>query len=165
MFQQYFLTNGPIGDPTQDTQYLINNFGQQSDLVSLFKENKDGTTVGLDGFNQYFTVTATTSSSWTASWNLTGTGFTLESVLIKDGGNRTGQQLYGFYTVSPDQAIIGSGTVDFNGTLPTGWGSMRNISFVEFFGSPTGVPDGGATVMLLGAALGALGVVRRYLLE
>jgi VPDSG-CTERM motif len=29
--------------------------------------------------------------------------------------------------------------------------------------NPTGVPDGGATVMLLGAALGALGVVRRYL--
>ena len=28
---------------------------------------------------------------------------------------------------------------------------------------PPGVPDGGATVMLLGAALGALGMVRRYL--
>jgi len=26
-----------------------------------------------------------------------------------------------------------------------------------------GAPDGGTTVMLLGAALGALGVVRRYL--
>ena len=30
-------------------------------------------------------------------------------------------------------------------------------------GGGTGVPDGGATVMLLGAALGALGMVRRYL--
>jgi hypothetical protein len=29
--------------------------------------------------------------------------------------------------------------------------------------NPLGVPDGGATVMLLGAALGALGVARRYL--
>lgn len=29
--------------------------------------------------------------------------------------------------------------------------------------NPTGVPDGGATVMLLGAALGALGMARRYL--
>jgi VPDSG-CTERM motif len=28
---------------------------------------------------------------------------------------------------------------------------------------PAGVPDGGTTVMLLGAALGALGVVRRYM--
>jgi hypothetical protein len=29
--------------------------------------------------------------------------------------------------------------------------------------NPLGVPDGGATVMLLGAGLGALGMVRRYL--
>jgi hypothetical protein len=29
--------------------------------------------------------------------------------------------------------------------------------------NPLGVPDGGATVMLLGAGLGALGIVRRYL--
>jgi len=28
---------------------------------------------------------------------------------------------------------------------------------------PPGVPDGGVTAMLLGAALGALGIVRRYL--
>jgi len=160
MFQQYFVTNGPIGNPTQDTQYLINNFGQPSDLVSLFKENNDGTTAGLYG--KYFTVTMTTSSLWTVSWNLTGTGFTLDSVLIKDGATRNNQQLYGFYTVSADQAIIGSGTVDFNGTLP--FGMNRKISFVEFFGSPiTSVPDGGSTVMLLGVALGALGVVRGYL--
>ena len=30
--------------------------------------------------------------------------------------------------------------------------------------NPTSVPDGGATVMLLGAALGALGMARRYLI-
>ena len=29
--------------------------------------------------------------------------------------------------------------------------------------TPNGVPDGGATVMLLGAALGALGMARRFL--
>ena len=28
---------------------------------------------------------------------------------------------------------------------------------------PTGVPDGGATVLLLGTALGALGMARRFL--
>jgi hypothetical protein len=31
-------------------------------------------------------------------------------------------------------------------------------------GSPPGVPDGGTTVMLLGAALGALGMARRFLM-
>ena len=41
---------------------------------------------------------------------------------------------------------------------------VRDISHISFFGSPGGgVPDGGATVMLLGAGLGALGMVRRYL--
>jgi hypothetical protein len=29
--------------------------------------------------------------------------------------------------------------------------------------NPTSVPDGGATAMLLGAALGALGMARRFL--
>jgi protein with PEP-CTERM/exosortase system signal len=38
----------------------------------------------------------------------------------------------------------------------TSWTLLNQIS-------PPSVPDGGATVMLLGAALGALGVVRRYL--
>jgi hypothetical protein len=32
-------------------------------------------------------------------------------------------------------------------------------------GTPPGVPDGGTTVMLLGAALGALGIARRYIMS
>jgi hypothetical protein len=32
-------------------------------------------------------------------------------------------------------------------------------------GGPNGVPDGGTTVMLLGAALGALGIARRYIMS
>lgn len=40
----------------------------------------------------------------------------------------------------------------------TGWTLLNQTS-------PPSVPDGGATVMLLGAALGALGVARRYLLR
>jgi VPDSG-CTERM motif len=37
------------------------------------------------------------------------------------------------------------------------------LSGWTLFGPGVGVPDGGTTVMLLGAALGAVGVVRRYL--
>jgi len=47
-----------------------------------------------------------------------------------------------------------------NGSGPNGFGG---ISSVDLFRCIPGVPDGGATVMLLGAALCALGVVRRYL--
>ena len=65
--------------------------------------------------------------------------------------------LYRFYGVSADETLIGSGTVTFDNPV-------KNISQVDFFGSPDGqVPDGGTTVMLLGTALGSLGMARRFL--
>ena len=65
--------------------------------------------------------------------------------------------IYRFYGVSADETLIGSGTVTFDNPV-------RNISHISFFGSPGGqVPDGGTTVMLLGAALGSLGMARRFL--
>ena len=61
------------------------------------------------------------------------------------------------YTVSADEGSTG----DFILDVP----STGALSHVSVFCCPGGVttPDGGATVMLLGAGLGALGVVRRYL--
>ena len=53
-----------------------------------------------------------------------------------------------------------SDTFPQSGSGPNGFGG---ISSVDLFASIPGVPDGGATVMLLGAALSALGIVRRYL--
>ena len=47
-----------------------------------------------------------------------------------------------------------------SGEGPNGFGG---ISRVDLFRSTPGVPDGGTTVMLLGAALSTLGVVGRYL--
>jgi hypothetical protein len=61
------------------------------------------------------------------------------------------------YTVSEDQGSSGTFTLEvpFTGAL----------SHIDVFCCPGGVttPDGGTTVMLLGAALGALGMARRYL--
>jgi len=160
IFDQYFYTNGPIGDPSNDTQYLINNYGASPTLTSLFKENNNSTTDGI--FGQYFTITMTTGNSWNISWNLTGSGYILESVLIKNGspGNTHGLQLYGLYGVTANQTLIGSGTVTFDGSVHN-----KNISFVEFFGElgDGQVPDGGTTVMLLGAGLSGLGLVGRFL--
>src|SRR4029453_1686785 len=47
-----------------------------------------------------------------------------------------------------------------SGSGPNGFGG---ISSVDLFRCVPGVPDGGPTVMLLGAALTGLGLVRRYL--
>jgi hypothetical protein len=41
----------------------------------------------------------------------------------------------------------------------------HGLSGWALFTAPTGVPDGGATVMLLGAALAGLGMMRRYLIR
>jgi hypothetical protein len=157
---QFTLTS-PLGSPTAETNYLIKNFGQQSDLTFLFKLNNDGTTDGSLG--AFFTITQTSSSLWTVSWNLTNASpcFTLESVLIKDGTIPVGdehQQLYRFYPVIDNEGTIGAATVTFDNPV-------KGISHISFFGSPCvpHVPDGGTTVMLLGAGLSGLGLVGRFL--
>jgi hypothetical protein len=48
-----------------------------------------------------------------------------------------------------------------NGSGPNGFGGISSVDLFRCI--PTGVPDGGPTVMLLGAALAGLGLVRRYL--
>jgi hypothetical protein len=55
------------------------------------------------------------------------------------------------------------------GTIPMGDIHDENDNFAYIINSgsitaPAGVPDGGTTVMLLGAALGALGMTRRFLI-
>ena len=50
--------------------------------------------------------------------------------------------------------LLGSNTAQQGYFLMTGWSLLNPL-----------VPDGGATVMLLGAALGALGIARRYIMR
>jgi hypothetical protein len=122
----------------------------------LGKFEDNGFENGAINISQFVTIVQVSSSTWNISWNLTGSGFTLDGVLIKDGSLNPGE-LYRFYGVSADEALIGSGTVTFDNPV-------RGISHISFFGSPGGsVPDGGTTVMLLGAALGSLGMARRFL--
>ena len=58
------------------------------------------------------------------------------------------------------------GTHETGNLLGAGSGQYRITSWTLLNQiSPPSVPDGGATVMLLGAALGALGMARRYLMS
>jgi VPDSG-CTERM motif len=90
--------------------------------------------------------------------NLTGTSIDVDITgwtyikLAWDGRDQ-------FYFVGDE-----TGVLTFNSTVFNQNGQPQNLSHYALF-NPTGVgvPDGGTTVMLLGAALGALGVVRRYL--
>jgi hypothetical protein len=55
-----------------------------------------------------------------------------------------------------------TGVLTFNSTVFNNQGQPQALSHYALF-NPTGVPDGGTTVMLLGAALSALGMARRFL--
>jgi hypothetical protein len=112
-----------------------------------------------------FTVTGIGETEGTVSWDLTGTGYQLSAVLVKGGQN------YNVYTVSSDQLLMNLGDPEIilgplivaNGPE----GRRHEISHVSFFGipgngePPTGVPDGGSTLLLLGSAVTFLGLYAR----
>jgi hypothetical protein len=160
-----FFHNGPIGNPSDELSYLQTHGGGSyqptflpatSQYLGKF-EDTSGVENGAINISTYVTVTMVSGNTWNITWNLTGSGFTLDGVLIKDGTVQRQGMLYRFYGVSADEALIGSGTVTFDNPV-------KNISHITFFGSPGGnVPDGGTTVMLLGGALSVLGMARRYL--
>jgi VPDSG-CTERM motif len=159
--RQTFFTANPIGDGQAERDYLVDN-GYMEDCCQFATKWERGT--GFEDpnnpFNQYFTITETSATTWHVEWNLDGSGFTLCGLLIKDGAV-SGKQLYGFYGVSADELIQGEGDVSFADIGRNG----RQISHLSFFVCQAGVPDGGTTVMLLGAALGVLGMARRYLIS
>jgi hypothetical protein len=154
-----FFHNGSIGNPSAELAFLQGNGSLPATSQYLGKHNAGGVVEnGAIDIATYVTVTEVGSNTWNISWNLTGSGFTLDGVLIKDGNVQGKGMLYRFYGVSADETLVGSGTVTFDNPV-------RGISHITFFGSPGGgqVPDGGTTVMLLGAALGSLGMARRFL--
>ena len=67
------------------------------------------------------------------------------------------------YGYAKPQKVNGQFTGNLLGSDHVQQGYFRITSYTLL--NPLGVPDGGATVMLLGMALGVLAVVRRYLLS
>ena len=155
-----FFTAGPIGNPQAERDFLVSTGRLPATSQYLGKFEDNGTVEnGAINISTYVTVNMVSGNTWDISWNLTGSGFTLDGVLIKDGNVQGFGMLYRFYGVSADEALIGSGTITFDDPV-------KDISHATFFGSPgPGVPDGGTTVMLLGAALCALGMARRFIMS
>lgn len=163
-----FFNNGPIGNPTNELNYLQTHGGgsyQPTFLPAtsqyLGKFNQGGSSEnGAIDISTYVSISVLSGSSWAITWNLTGSGFTLDGLLVKSGNVQGQGMLYRFYGVSADETLIGSGTVTLDNPV-------KDISHITFFGAPGGgvVPDGGMTVMLLGAALGLLGIARRFIMS
>jgi hypothetical protein len=75
------------------------------------------------------------------------------------GGSNPGGSWEFFRVINGETEVTVPGFGNVAGPDPFGHGG---ISSIRGFGG-VGVPDGGTTVMLLGAGLGALGMVRRFL--
>jgi hypothetical protein len=149
--------SGSSGDADELATFIAN--GGDPDAFVCAKPESLGTTstdIGditiVDNGDDTITVTIDFTGTFEGS-NVEICGFA-----VKDGQGNIGN----FYSVTNGQGT-GPGTLVFDLTIP-GNGSGA-FSHLTVFCCPGGVttPDGGATVMLLGAALGALGMVRRYL--
>jgi hypothetical protein len=80
------------------------------------------------------------------------------SFLVAHFGGPQGGSLEFFQVINGETQV----TVPGNPNPADNLASPNSLSSIREF-IPPGVPDGGATVMLLGAGLSALGIVRRYL--
>src|SRR6266446_1673104 len=126
----FFTTPSPIGDPSNEATYLENNFGT-GPLTYLAKFDPSGSESGAVDISHFITVLGNGGNTATVTWNLTGTGFQLTDLLVKDGstGGPNGQQIYAFYPVSADEGLIGSGSVQVNAD------ASKAISHITFFGT------------------------------
>ena len=124
-------------------QTVVHDFGQPEGVQTVARSNNT--------FGSLPNVSAAGAVS--------GTGTTID---LGAGGVFT--YLFAKYDGQNDLSFVWnvadlSGIISIPALGPLGHG----LSGWILFGGGQGVPDGGSTVMLLGAALGALGMARRYL--
>jgi hypothetical protein len=146
-----------------------------------------------DGSSVALNVNATTFSVSGISGSNAGTGFTPGPYTLAGAGNVDGFGSFNLRINSFDGFTHSSDTITFTLTNTSGtWASAADVlafnadgfdaaahifvttspanaangAIVTGFAGegPGSVPDGGTTVMLLGAALGALGMARRFLM-
>jgi VPDSG-CTERM motif len=159
------LAHATLTGPTAET--LANN-GQNTELTAFrnFSGHSDAEMCVVQSpgnetiTNSFGTFTFTNSAVRNANGHFEVTvDFTMNPGSVVCGfltKNGAGNLVF-LYTVSADEGSSGTFTLE----VP----STGALSHIDVFCCPGGVttPDGGTTVMLLGAALGALGMARRFL--
>ena len=170
-----YILDSALGPPVpSERDFVAEELGIQ-DLVYLDKFETDpidpivpggdvqkgweggGAIEGNEWFQVDIGIDATTG---TVSWDLTGSGFELRAVLVKDG-NFEGGQLYTLFEVTTDQYLSSNGPQDVFFGESLAEAIDRGISHVTFFGVRTESVPAPATLLLLGSGLLGLGLVRR----
>jgi VPDSG-CTERM motif len=109
---------------------------------------------GTTDFGGTITFSVNPDDTLHVTWDMTGTGQLICGFGTKDGSGT----LIHYYSVAADQGTTGSADLEVPGN---GADSLSHLTV--FCCAGAGVPDGGTTVMLLGAALSSLGMARRFL--
>jgi hypothetical protein len=154
----YVFYGIPSGDADR-TQYV-------NDLVYFYNHGcGSNTDCGTADGQDYFMVNGAPTFGATlpgAVWAANGTGTS-----INLGAVGTYTYLFAKYD-GPNQGSVVWYVGNLGGTqsIPDTWNGYGLSGWTLFTGGnpPTSLPDGGATVMLLGTALAALGMVRRFLM-
>jgi hypothetical protein len=146
-----FTLPSPLS-PAEELDFIRHTGPSKAVLLAQLSDPGDST--------PFFTLTVISANTWNVNWNLTNVVSRLvsaqegTSVLLAGVSGPTGTTTYLPFTVIDNEVKSGGATVQF---VPGG-----PLDHISFFGFAT-TPDGGTTVMLLGAALGALGMARRFL--
>ena len=147
--------NGPLATATQVTHWF--SAGTHNDGFStVFNVTGDlATTISLlDQVTMAQPWDFASGGPQAALWSVGGFTFDLASSTIVT-------QIFNFLNVTGVGTISGNG---FDSTPATFTLTVTTLGSQLVFGAITATtPDGGTTVMLLGAALGALGMARRFL--
>jgi hypothetical protein len=143
------ITPGAPADPADVATYVNFMIGLTPGTAGTFSGQLITRSTNL--FGSLPTASATGSVSGTGTTINLNTLGTFTYLFAKYDGQNDNSQVWNI------SGLTGVLTIPANG--PLGYGLSGWILF-----GPTGfVPDGGSTVMLLGAALGALGMARRFL--
>ena len=138
----YARTTWPGGNPATTTGAVVESgFSDGTTAISI--------NLSQTGTFQYLVATYGDSddpNGGVAVWNISGLTGTIQIYRYAKPEMANGH---------PTGNLLGSNTMQQGYFLITSWTLLN----------PTGVPDGGTTVMLLGTALGVLAVVRRCLLR
>ena len=130
------LLGGPAATTTGAV--IMNGFSGGTDPISI--------NLSHYGTFQYLVAAYDGKNGGVAVWNISGLTGTIQIYRYAKPEMANGH---------PTGNLLGSNTMQQGYFLITSWTLLN----------PTGVPDGGTTVMLLGTALGVLAVARRCLLR
>lgn len=171
IFVNTYFESGPIGNPSDEADWIETILGLDYDLVFLYKNDAAAGDVEGAVSASHFTAPLGTGSTG-ISWDLTSTGYELYYILLKDGSHTDDPlsgHLYTLYSVTADQFLSSNGTQTVGFVDPTPWPPpyvyyQKSISHISFFGvegQGTGIIPEPGTLLLLGTGVVALGILGR----